>query len=452
MRVLLCAPPLEDLDARDRKGHLRASPNLGLYLLCGVLEEHGYEVRLIDPVDFEGAFVDAETSARTVSDVDVLAVSINSCTWPRALRMLAGLEESGKRPLTVVGGPHASIMDQHLARSAPLDYVVRGEGERSFPALLEALHKGTDPAEVPGVTFLRDNEVVSSAPGPLLTPEELAGLPLPRFELMPDGYYDLIPVETSRGCFHACVFCSVSFRRNWRGLSSGVVADRISKLSGHLGRTTRDAFFIIDDCFTADHDRFARISGELAGMSNQVCFEARITDVIEPGMIQSVKRLPVGVMEMGVECGYDEGLAKVGKKLTLDQVTQAADLIRGNGLGEQARFSFVMGLPWETRKEVFKTLEYAFKLTGRLGSRLIASWLTVFPGSMIWKRRDEWKIDISEGDYDRELWWRQWDTFRRTHPRLDADKDFDAVLTYIKLLMELFPTVRHDGFFKWLKP
>jgi hypothetical protein len=81
---------------------------------------------------------------------------------------------------------------------------------------------------------------------------------------------------------------------------------------------------------------------------------------------------------------------------------------------------------------------------------LIVSWLTVFPGSIIWKKRAEWGIEIEPADYDLERWWRREDVFRRCHPALDPERDLEAVLTYVQLLIKLFPNIRHDGFFREL--
>jgi len=450
MKVLLTAPPLADLDAPGKKEHLHASPNLGIYLLASVLSENGQKVKLIDPSVFEDRLGTAELAASETSDVDVLAVSINSCTWPRALRLFRELEEKGKRPLTIIGGPHASVLDEHVASFPVVDYVIRGEGERSFPRLLECLGKGADPGEVPGITFFRGDRLVKTDQGTLLTPEELAELPMPAFDLMPEGYYDLVPIETSRGCYHACIFCSISFKRKWRGMGPSTLAERFQSQERYLDKTRRQSFFIIDDCFTADHDRLSATADVLSGIDSPLCFEARITDVIAPGVLDSIQRLPVAIMEMGVESGYAEGLQKMGKGLKMDQVMEAIALLEKIGFGDKARFSFVMGLPWETRQEILKTLEFAFKITGRMGARLIASWLTVFPGSIIYKTRGKWGIEMDEKYFDNELWWRSGEVFERTHPGLDMEKDVDTIVTYIKMMKELFPQIQHDGFFRWL--
>lgn len=446
MNLILTAPPLHDLSDPRGRGHIRVCPNLALYLLAAVAEAAGHAVRVIDPIEFEAAFA-PETLAATALEADVLGISVNSCTWPRARRLLADLARLPRRPVTVVGGPHASVLGEHVMQAPGVDYAVAGEGERTLVALLAHLDTGRSPADLPGVCAREAGSPGANSP-PLLTPEELRDLPLPRLDLMPQGYYDLIPIESSRGCRYACIFCSTIHRRSWRGLDAATFHQRLDRLAPALGRSTQRGFFIIDDCFTADHERLDQISRDLSGFSASFVFEARITDVIAPGVADSLARLPVRVMEMGIECGYTEGLKKVGKRLTLDQVDQAAQLLGQAGLAERGRFSFILGLPWESRAEIFRTLAYGFKLAARGGSRLVASWLTVFPGSTIWRRRQEWGIRIEAEDYDRDSWWSDPELFRRCHPRLNPGQDLDAILAYIQLLMNLFPAVRHDGWFR----
>jgi anaerobic magnesium-protoporphyrin IX monomethyl ester cyclase len=452
MKILLCALPFPDLGDPASSAHSRACPNLAIYLLAAVAEDAGHQVRVVDPLEFEAAFDPERGLRETISNVDVLGISINSCTWPRARRLLFDLENLKTRPVTVLGGPHPSLFDEHILAISPADYVVRGEGEAALTTLLDRLSRGLDTEGVPGLSFRQGAAVQRNPMPPLLTPEELGALPLPRLDLMPSGYYELLPIETSRGCHHSCIFCSVTYRRNWRGMAAQTARDRIERMSAHLDRSARRSFFIIDDCFTADRGRLQGISTLLAGFPHRLVFECRIPDVIAPGIMDAISALPVLVMEMGVECGYQEGLDRVQKKLRLEEVRQAAAVISERGMGSRARFSFIMGLPWETKKEIFKTLEFAFKLAGGIGARLAANWLTLFPGSAIWRRKKEWGIEMEEADYDCNGWWADPEVFRKCHPRLDLKKDVRDVKLYALMLARLFPAIRHEWWIKDLLP
>jgi len=449
MRILLTAPPLIEYAPDEKEEHMHSCPDLALYLLAGVVEAEGHQVQVIDPTNFESVFSSPKLLKKTIAGIDLVGISVNTCTWPRGRKLILDLPQPPSGPLIALGGPHVNTMDEYLLRNSRVDYVVRSEAEKSFPALLRTLEKGQDPALAPGISFLRGEDLVRNPLAPPLTPEEMNELPLPKFELMPADYYDVIPLETSRGCLSSCIFCSSPHKRKWRGIKPEQVAERLSQHIPFLSRSTQKAFFLVDDCFTGDHDRLIKISRQLSGFSHPLVFEARIADLVEPGMLEAVSRLPIKVMDMGIESGYQEGLNRVRKKISLQQIQTAADFLVLKEFKNRARFSFVIGFPWETRKEIFTTLEFAFKLSARVQSRLNINWLTVFPGSPIFKNRERWGIKIEEAIYNQERWWMQKDFFQNTHPKLDLKKDPEAVFAFLKLLKELFPTLKAEGILRW---
>ncbi|MBT0769062.1 RiPP maturation radical SAM C-methyltransferase [Kineosporia sp. J2-2] len=100
-----------------------------------------------------------------------------------------------------------------------VDFVCSGEGDISFPALIEALESGAGPHAVPGIISRRDGESVYVS----LTPErvrDLDVLPYPDFtdyfEQLPGtgAAGDSILMESSRGCWwgekHHCTFCGLN--------------------------------------------------------------------------------------------------------------------------------------------------------------------------------------------------------------------------------------------------
>ena len=68
--------------------------------------------------------------------------------------------------LIVLGGPMASVIPELLLSKAPLDFIVKGEGENTIIELLEAIEKKYDFATVKGIylkmyqvmLFLRESE------------------------------------------------------------------------------------------------------------------------------------------------------------------------------------------------------------------------------------------------------------------------------------------------------
>jgi len=445
MRVLLAGAPLDDPEVYDQ-----SIPNLGLYLLASIVMKHGHEVEVLDQSQFTGKLGDLESAREEVRGFDVVGISATTASWPHARRLAYDLDGMEERPFLVLGGAHGSILDEHVILSSPFDFVVRGEGERTFVSLLDLINKREDARELPGITYKKKGRAVRTENSRLLTSEEMETLPLPAYGLMPRGHYDRIAVESSRGCYNACVFCSIPYARKWRGIGASCFIKRMEDLSSHVENSRTGSFYIIDDCFTADTERVRKVAEELSAFPHPFNCEARVPDMLEDGVARALAVTPLSVVEMGVECGYDEGLEKVGKRIKISDVDRVAEVVNDVGLAERARFSFVLGLPWEGKKEVMKTIEYAMKLGERTGASIIFSWLTVYPGSRIWNKRDEWGIKISPETYDTPGWYNSEELFRHCHPKIDPDTDGVEIATYAKMLMKVMPGLKVEGALQYL--
>ncbi|MBN1669944.1 MAG: DUF4080 domain-containing protein [Kiritimatiellae bacterium] len=127
----------------------------------------------------------------------------------RVAAVTARLRERSPRTRIIYGGPEmADGGGEWLARPDGPDYVVRGEGERAFPALLERLAAGEGvPAAdgIPGVWWRHGGQVMAGKTAAPIDP--LDTVPSP-FQL---GLFEadkpFVQFEASRGCPFRCDFC-----------------------------------------------------------------------------------------------------------------------------------------------------------------------------------------------------------------------------------------------------
>ena len=439
MRVLLTAAPFYS-DPRQLR-HLDNSANLGIYLLAAIAERAGHEAGVVDPCTGPSRLSEADFT-RTFADCDLIGLSATTSTWAETRLLLERLQrELPRRPVTVLGGPHASLFDERALRSAPLDYVARGEGERVFPELLRALADGRDPAGMPGLSCLRGGEYRRGPDRPPLDESELAALPLPRYDLIPAGYYQAMPVETSRGCWHRCVFCGIASHRRWRETGTQRLRAALALASAEIGKYTRGAVHIIDDCFLARGRELAPLAAALAGFSIPLALSTRVNDLRRPEALDFFSTLPVAVCELGVECGYDEGIEKVGKGITTRDVLELAAVLRGRGLADRILYAYIVGLPWESRKECLETLKFAFALGHVHGGRVQVGWFLLYPGSEIYFNQERYGLAVGPEIYDRAHFWRDGEVFARMHPRLTVADERDVVYT-ARFLASMHPEIK----------
>ena len=109
----------------------------------------------------------------------------------------------------VLGGPEVSFTaDELLERCPNIDYIVQGEGEESFHALVTALQLGNDGLDpvIPGVRGRRDGSILGSAEA--VEVRDLSTIPFPYTEEdMEDLEHKIIYYESSRGCPFSCQYC-----------------------------------------------------------------------------------------------------------------------------------------------------------------------------------------------------------------------------------------------------
>src|SRR5208282_5835868 len=108
------------------------------------------DVRIVFPIDFDAMMA---TLPGSLADADVVGVSINSFNWYRARQTIAEIRRYFPELRIVIGGPHPTHYDRYCLETSAADAVVRGEGETTFPDLLEAWATGRDPDDIKGLTW-----------------------------------------------------------------------------------------------------------------------------------------------------------------------------------------------------------------------------------------------------------------------------------------------------------
>ena len=110
-------------------------------------------------------------------------------------------------------------------------------------------------------------------------------------------------------------------------------------------------------------------------------------------------------------------------------------------MAERGEFSFILGLPWETRAEVDKTLRFAARLFANYGVIIRLNWYTQMPGSRLWED-DRRELRVSEAMYDRYGFYKDLHLFR-TGVKLSPRDIWGVgdVVTKLQLLARLrYPT------------
>ena len=379
-------------------------PNLpiGLAYLAAVLEKAGRELTVFDCPALE---IDHKTlGAKLASfEPDMVGITAVTPTIQSALVSAQVAKEACPGAPVVLGGPHATFMDEQiLGENSAVDVIVRGEGEETLLELVGAVSKSglKDLDGVAGITFRKNGQIVRTADRPLI--QNLDELPPPAYEHFPLEKYRvsgrlILPVSTSRGCPIQCSFCVSSrmFGKTYRMRSVKNVVDEIEGLRDKYGA---DAFTFYDDAFTYDMQRALRICEEIKKRKIELPWncQSRVDNVSKETLVK-MREAGCEMVYMGVESGCQEILDAVGKNTSIQQNEKAIKWARDAGMF--VIISLVIGYPGETTD----TLEQTFDLVRRLKPDEVHLCVaTPYPGTALYRLVQEngWEMSPDWSLYD----------------------------------------------------
>ena len=350
MKILLIQPPPRKIVKEDI-----VVPPLGIAYLAAVIEKQGHSVSIID------AFAEAldlhslEDRVKKIAP-DLIGITGMTPVIDNAFRTAGICRRYAK--YVVIGGPHVSVAGSKVFEQCPdVDYVIQGEGEISFPLLVEALERNKDITNVPGV-ITRD---FSNLPSPLI--DELDSIPFPARHLLPNERYRYIlssgkvtTMFTSRGCPYHCVFCDKAvFGSKWRARSAANVLDEIELVRRDYGI---DSIIFYDDLFTLDKKRVLEICQGIIDRELKIEWkcEGRV-NLTDKETLTLMKKAGCSMIAYGVESGNQKGLDYLNKGTTVEQIRNAFELTKRAGIRPMAYF--VLGIPVETYDDELRTIDFA---------------------------------------------------------------------------------------------
>ncbi|HYM38661.1 MAG TPA: radical SAM protein [Thermoplasmata archaeon] len=356
MKVFLSTPPGKTTELW---------PPLGLLYIAASLRARGRsDVQVLDA--FCRNLSGNELAQRVVQErPDVFGINCSTHTFLDAIEALRKVYEAAPDTTLVMGGYHSTFAAEKILRAYPfVDYVLKGEAERSFPDLLDRLEAGEPPQDVDGITYLEDGQLVSR---PLAVIRDLDALPFPDRTLLGDleyGYFHqnirltfgkFTTIVSSRGCPFACTYCSCAAfsQRRWRARSAANVVD---ELEGLYDRGYENVVFV-DDNFTLKKSRVREICEGIRDRKIRMRFycEGRV-DNAPYELLRTMKRAGFDVMYFGVESPSPHVLGYYKKGITAAQAERAvADAKRA---GMIVVTSFIIGAPVEGLPDVQRTIDF----------------------------------------------------------------------------------------------
>jgi radical SAM superfamily enzyme YgiQ (UPF0313 family) len=331
----------------------------GLASLSAAAKAQGYAIDLIDLRALNGW--DHFREVLVQRDPDVIGVTMMSVDYNPAREAVAVAKDVNPDIITIMGGPHVTIALEDSLRIPRVDYLVTGEGEVTFPRLLQLIEGGDPPPHrvLRGVT--PDLDAIPFADRNLFLDEwrkwgyDLDSPEVPFVEELPGPFATII---AGRGCIYNCTFCKPGedylFGKRTRRRSVDSVIAELHELvdAYHLA-----SFMFHDDCLTEDRAWVTEFTDKyIAEGFNLPFFCQSRADIVVKHKDMVARMAEAGLCGyfIGFESGNDRVLEFIRKGTTAQQNRQAARICREYGITVWA--NYMMGLPTESREEVMDTV------------------------------------------------------------------------------------------------
>ncbi|OGW37657.1 MAG: magnesium-protoporphyrin IX monomethyl ester oxidative cyclase [Nitrospirae bacterium GWC2_56_14] len=360
-RVALITPPYHSGVVESAGTWL----NVGFVYIAGALRAAGYEADYYDAMSLWHTWPQIRQRIEAFRP-DVVATTAFTASIVDAVKLLAFAKGINPAIVTVLGNVHPTFCYDEVLQAdhAAVDFIVRGEGEVTLPALLDCLNGGNDPQKIDGLAFYRDGKVVATPKAPYIqdldtlpTAWDLVEWPIYRYRAKNDAR--LAIVSSSRGCLQKCSFCSqqLFWAQTWRARSPENFVAELEMLSNRYGVQVA---MLADEIPTLDRERWVRILDLMIErrVDVKLLMETRVDDILrDADIMHKYRAAGVEHIYVGVEAGSQETLDLFRKDTKVEQSKAAIDIINNADIVSET--SFVLGMPDDTPESIAATVELA---------------------------------------------------------------------------------------------
>ncbi len=396
INTVLINPPmsLEERYGQDLNKFGANSEPLGLAYLAANLEKHNYQVSIIDGLALGFNLSEVVQKVKETKP-DLVGITMLTPMY----QAVKGLSVSLKRILPeskiILGGAHATALPKDtLLDIGPVDYICQGEGENTMKELADFLSFGGDISKIDGLVYRNKNAQIIFNPARQFE-NDLDNLPAPARHLLPMEKYRLTASRVkkqgfcptliiARGCPFNCSFCSHPFGRTYRHHSVGRI---ISELKGLINNYQISQANFEADTLTVNKSFLISLCQSLIeeGIAEKLQWtcESRI-DTVDVETLEIMKKAGCWQISYGIESGVQRLLDLINKGVTLEQIEKIVMLTKKTGI--TIRGFFMLGLPCETIKESWQTINFAKKLDPLWAQFTIT---IPYPGTPLFKQLKE---------------------------------------------------------------
>jgi len=371
MRVLLLNPPFFPRFSRSQRSPAVTKSGTLYYPVwlayaAGVLEQQGFEVKLID-APAQGYSRDEVTKLAWEFSPALMVLETSTPSIYNDVSVAEELKRVVPASFLVLVGTHVSALVEETFRLSPaIDAIARQEYDATLPEFARALEQNGDVGAVAGLSFRRGEQITHNPDRPKIP--RLDELPFVsamykkhlniRNYFFAASDYPMVQIFTARGCPFQCFFCvypQTMHGHVYRVRSPENVAAEFAYIREHLPEVRE--VVIEDDTFTVDKARVHAICNLLIQQKNTLKWNANVRADLDLDTMKLMKQAGCRLIIIGFETA-DQGI--------LDNIQKGSRAERMEGFFRDSKqaglllhAAFMAGNPGETKETLAKTFALA---------------------------------------------------------------------------------------------
>lgn len=289
--------------------------------------------------------------------IEIVAFSCYIWNIDYILKLCKRLKAEKEDLVIILGGPEVTYEPAHFLESWEIDYVMSGEGEETFPQLLDQIEKKV-PVSVCGVSY---HGFIS---------QEVAQVDLKLVEAL-DSPYNLeqdqkdkakriLYFETSRGCPFQCQYCLSSLEKGLRFFSRQYLERQLDIVIHSGAKVVK----LLDRSFNANQDHAIFILDYLFKhyeQGQQFQFEIN-ADVFQQKIIDFINQnAPKGLLrfEVGIQSTYEPTNRAVKRIQNFERLSEVIQALMAGGKCD-LHLDLIAGLPFEGYQRFAQSFDEVF--------------------------------------------------------------------------------------------
>ena len=376
MNILLMSMP--DIFPFHRTNNIQCT-NLALASIAGNLDSR-HQVGIANLILKRKNVKRAVEKALKRTNPDLVGLSAMTFQYDTALRIARHIKNISPNIKIALGGYHATLIYQEIAESKDarfFDFLFRGESDLSFNEMVDALENGKDMTSVDGLSFKKNSTFIHNKQRDL---EDLNKLMLPdRKHRIWKGYHFLgLPldsIETSRGCYMGCKFCSI---RNMYGRSfRKYEISRVIKDIKNARECGFKSLFFTDDNITLDMKRFEELLNQIISSGyNDMIFIIQASSLGLATSEEVIRKMSVAGFKfvfLGIENFSKKNLALFNKGNIAEKSIKVIQMLKKNKI--YIIGGLIIGNPDDNFEDIEENYAFATKMGVNIYDQILVPYL-----------------------------------------------------------------------------